>query len=753
MKNVIIFLLVTAQAQCLLFSQAPLIEWQNTIGGAEDDELRCIEQTDDGGFILAGYSYSDISGDKSENSLGTDYWIIKLNNSGEIEWQNTIGGMGDDWVESVHQTTDGGYIVGGFSYSGISGDKTEGAYLDPYGEKTADYWVIKLNSFGNIEWQNTIGGNKWDYLNSLEQTSDGGYILGGYSSTGISGDKTENAKGNYDYWVVKLNALGSIVWQNTIGGNNFDGLKSIQQTVDGGYILGGYSLSGISGDKAEGNFGGNDYWVIKLNNSGDIVWQNTIGGNGQDYVYSIDQTFDGGYILGGFSTSDSSGDKMEMNIGDSSYYDLWILKLNPFGNIEWQNSIGGSGIDVIYSVQQTIDGGYILGGTSNSQISGDKTEDHFGLPDHPFDYWIIKLNTDGSIQWQNTIAGNKDEGATSISQTEDNGYLIGGYSSSEIYGDKSEASLIGGAFGYDFWVIKLFPECDILNSENCNSLDDNCNGLIDDGVTETISIAAGGPIIFCQGGSVLLTATYTGASVQWKKNGVNIAGATSSTYSVIKSGDYTCVTTSPCGTATSSLIHVTVNKNPAASITAGGATTFCAGGSVTLTEAAVAGSTYQWYKGASAIAGATSTNYSATTAGNYKCRVTKTASGCFKNSNTITVTVPCKQGSTVDEEPINSRFEIYPNPNNGTFTINALWPLCALCENNKSTIEIYNSLGQLIYSQNICTASCGDSSNGNINETISIFEGSCGDNIPPVIYFVKLNNADNSFSEQKVVIQ
>ena len=219
---------------------------------------------------------------------------------------------------------------------------------------------------------------------------------------------------------------------------------------------------------------------------------------------------------------------------------------------------------------------------------------------------------------------------------------------------------------YDYWIIKLYPECSPI-AETCNTLDDNCNGVVDEDVIETISISPGGATTFCQGNTVLLSATYSGTSVQWKKNGVNIPGATSSTYSVNKSGNYAAVTTSLCGTATSSTIIVTVSKNPNASISADGATTFCAGGNVTLTEIPIAGCSYQWYKGASAIAGATSTNYIATTAGNYKCRVTKTASGCFKNSNIISVSVPCKEG----EELINNNsISIFPNPNNGTFTIN-----------------------------------------------------------------------------------
>jgi len=237
---------------------------------------------------------------------------------------------------------------------------------------------VKLDSTGNIQWQNTIGGSGYDQLYSIQQTSDGGYILGGYSNSGISGDKTESSQGDYDYWVVKLDAIGNIQWQTTIGGNDADWLYSVQQTTDGGYILGGYSLSDISGDKTEGTQGGNDYWVVKLDASGNIQWQNTIGGNNDDNLSSIQQTTDGGYILGGYSYSDISGDKTENSQGSDDY---WVVKLNASGNIQWQNTIGGSGYDQLYSIQQTSDGGYILGGYSESNISGDKTENSQGFDD------------------------------------------------------------------------------------------------------------------------------------------------------------------------------------------------------------------------------------------------------------------------------------------------------------------------------------------------------------------------------------
>ena len=242
------------------------IQWQNTIGGYENDNLYSLQQTTDGGYILGGRSMSNATGDKTENSQGLDdYWVVKIDATGNIQWQNTIGGNSWDELESIEQTSDGGYILGGSSDSDNSGDKTENSQGD------FDYWVVKLDATGNLQWQNTIGGDNWDKLKSIQQTTDGSYIFGGYSSSNISGDKTENSQGNYDYWVINIDSIGNILWQNTIGGLYAEALSSIKQTIDGGYIIGGQSVSPISGDKTEDSQGNNDYWVIKLTDKYNLI--------------------------------------------------------------------------------------------------------------------------------------------------------------------------------------------------------------------------------------------------------------------------------------------------------------------------------------------------------------------------------------------------------------------------------------------------------------------------------------------------
>ncbi|MBK7853915.1 MAG: hypothetical protein IPJ79_02535 [Bacteroidetes bacterium] len=443
--------------------------------GSGGDNLSAIQQTSDMGYILGGLSLSNTSGDKTEDNLDTtlsspDYWIVKTDSAGNIQWQNTIGGSGNDQLHSLQQTTDGGYILGGYSSSNISGDKTE---LSNGG---FDYWMVKTDAVGSIQWQSTIGGNNDDYLKYIRQTIDGGYILGGYSNSNISGDKAENCIGNNDYWIIKTDATGNIQWQNTIGGNRRDELRSIQQTTDGGYILGGYSQSNISGDKTENNLGSGspitgDYWVVKIDAIGNIQWQNTIGGSLDDALCLIEQTSDGGYILGGYSYSNLSGDKTENSNG---WYDYWIVKTDFAGSIQWQNTIGGSNLDYLYSVKQTPDGGYILGGFSDSDISGDRTE----IGNAGFDYWIIKTGSTGNLQWQNIIGGNGDDILLpSIEQTDDGSYILGGYSTSNIGGDKTENNLDSAQMSADFWIIKLTNNYNLLTGKafldlNSNSLQD-----------------------------------------------------------------------------------------------------------------------------------------------------------------------------------------------------------------------------------------------------------------------------------------
>jgi hypothetical protein len=429
MKLKIFTLFFAASVICATGLTQPSIIAQKTMGGNYGDDFSSMWLTNDGGLIIGGSSASDISGEKTSRKLGfDDFWLIKLNKMGKIQLDKTFGGSNDDRVTSLQQTSDGGYIIGGYSDSYISGDKTE----DNRG-LGSDYWVIKLDAKGNKLWDKTIGGDRDDYLASIRQTPDGGYVIGGWSVSNISGEKAENSRGGGDFWIVKLDGNGNKLWDKTLGGSGEDELTSLELTNDGGYIAGGWSRSNASGEKTENGRGNWDYWVVKLNSSGYKLWDKTFGGNDDDELNSIQQTSDGGYILGGTSNSNISGEKTESSRGSSDY---WVVKLDSGGNRIRDKTIGGNGLDWLNSVQQTTDGGYMLGGYSDSKISGEKTEDTRGSND----YWIVRLNASGNLLWDKTIGGDKIDKCLSIKEVSGNNYVLGGSSYSGISGDKTEPS-------------------------------------------------------------------------------------------------------------------------------------------------------------------------------------------------------------------------------------------------------------------------------------------------------------------------
>lgn len=366
-------ILITAILCTPSFSQEVL--WDKAIGGTQADRMECLAATSDGGVICGGSSISPISGNKTVDTKGGfDYYVVKLDAQGNIEWQKSIGGDSSDFLQSIKVTFDGGYILGGMSSSAIGDDKTEPWYGD------LDYWVIKLDSLGNIEWQKTMGGMNTDRLFAIEQTTDGGYICAGWSSSDITPTKSEICQGLADYWVVKLDSAGNIMWDNTIGGSGYDYLHDILQTQDGGYILGGSSDSPISGDKTEFSLANSDdYWIIKLNAAGNIEWQNTIGGTGSEQLYCIAQGINGDYLISGTSLSWISGDKTLPQMGG---WDIWVLALDGSGNILWQKTYGGPSGDDAWTAMALDDGCYLIGATSATGLSVTKFEDQVGSSDY-----------------------------------------------------------------------------------------------------------------------------------------------------------------------------------------------------------------------------------------------------------------------------------------------------------------------------------------------------------------------------------
>jgi hypothetical protein len=373
-------------------------EWDKTIGGAspngiEDDVFYSLIQTGDNGFLICGGSNSTVSGDKTVTNNGTtDFWIVKLSSSGAIEWQRALGGSNENVPYCVIQTIDGGYLIGGYSNSNISGDKSENC------RGLQDYWIVKLDSFGDVEWDKTFGGDSSDILTSIIQQADGSFLLTGRSNSGISGDKTETNRGAGDYWILKIDSQRNIIWQKTIGGSGFDELTAALLSQDGGFLLAGLSYSNASGEKTENSRGFRDYWIVKIDASGDIEWDKTIGGSGDDPLFGAANCADGGYILTGGSNSPVSGEKTEPVIGGS---DGWVVKVNNIGAISWQKTIGGSLGDGFNSVVQTTDDGFYISGQTNSPISGNISIS----PKGSIDYFAVKLEAEDLSNDSNVLFG------------------------------------------------------------------------------------------------------------------------------------------------------------------------------------------------------------------------------------------------------------------------------------------------------------------------------------------------------------
>ena len=402
--------------------------------------------TRDGGFLIFGTVLYNIN-----------YHIAKYNAAAALEWEKTYQGNQSDFLTSVIQTSDGGYLLGGDSNSTKGLDKSENTFdEDEYGSR--DYWIIKISADGTKQWDRTLGGAKAEKLTSLLQTSDGEYLIGGYSDSPVSAVKTEPAilfdldyENDYsnDYWVVKLTSSGAVKWDKTIGGNKEEYLSAMLPAPDGGYLLAGSSSSGIGHDKVTDNRGGLDYWIVKITSAGVKVSEKVFGGSNSDSVVGFEPTADGGFILGGNSVSEPSGDKTSQHFGPADYPDYWLVKVNAALDKQWDRTLGGSGYDVLVSIKQTLDGGYIIGGNSQSEPGGTRTAKRKGEQD----IWIVKTNADGVSLWDKSLADAETYGTIiSVDPVSDGGYLVQALSDSDLpSGDKTSR-------GTGLWEIKLLAD-------------------------------------------------------------------------------------------------------------------------------------------------------------------------------------------------------------------------------------------------------------------------------------------------------
>ncbi len=340
-------------------------EWTKTYGGSDYDYGYSVQQTQDG-YIIAGYTCSFGVG-------GADVYFIKTDANGNVEWTKTYGGRYDDWGYSVQQTQDSGFIIAGKTYS--------------FGAGYEDVYLIKTDANGNVEWTKTYGGSGWDCGYSVQQTQDGGYIIAGYTFS--------FGAGYADVYLIKTDANGNVEWTKTYGGSDDDRGYSVQQTQDGGYI--------IAGETESFGAGGADVYLIKTDANGNVEWTKTYGGSDYDWGFSVQQTQDGGFIIAGVTSSFGAGS-----------YDVYLIKTDANGDVEWTKTYGGSYDDWGKSVQQAQDGGYIIAGWTYSFGAG------------RCDVYLIKTDANGNVEWTKTYGGSDDDCGYSVQQTQDGGFIIAG---------------------------------------------------------------------------------------------------------------------------------------------------------------------------------------------------------------------------------------------------------------------------------------------------------------------------------------
>ncbi len=420
-------------------AQIPVIEWSHCYGGTSYDAGLSLQITSDGGYIFFGGTFSpdgDVVGYHPGNCVDfpcLDNWVVKTDSLGNMQWQKCLGGSNDEYGLSVIQNSDSGYTLIGFTYSN-NGDVSGNHGL-------VDTWIVKLNASGMLIWQKCYGGSANDGPNAGILTSDDGFISCGLSYSN-DGDVTghHGSANTTDIWILKGDSSGNMQWQKSIGGSQDDRGWYITQ-INEGYILFGQTFS-IDGDVTTTGYGFADYWMCKLDTAGNIIWQKDYGGSGDDVVRSAKQTRDGGYILAGYTNSND----FDVS-GNHGYDDIWVVKTDSMGDLQWQKCLGGVHLDEAYAVDTTSDGGYIIAGFSNSE-DGDISNAMF---DTIFDNaWVVKLDSVGNIVWDKSLGGSGNEGATAIRETSDGGYIVLGGSNS------NDGDVIGNHGGLsDFWAVKL----------------------------------------------------------------------------------------------------------------------------------------------------------------------------------------------------------------------------------------------------------------------------------------------------------
>ena len=431
MKRHLIYLLAIALASCsnddretTPIEETPIsgeVQWVKNYGGSGEDTAQSVIQTSDGGYAVLGYSNST-DGDLTGKTMAVnDFWLLKLDSEGELQWSKTYGGSKDDKGQSVIQTLDGGYAIVGYAMSDDGdGSNNEGFH---------DNWILRLDGSGNILWERSFGFSGHDHSYDVIQTDDGGFFFAGFLDVTQSNGEGNFGKGSGltrhgvgEFWGTKLDANGNLQWRRYFGGTNNDRAHGVVQADDGGYVMAGFSESDdfdISNTK-----GSYDFWVVKVDKNGSMLWESSFGGTGIEIAYDITKTQDGGYaIVGNTFSTDTDISK---NNGES---DLWLIKIDDGGNLLWEKTFGGSGFEAGNGLYTTAAEGFVIAGNSKS-TDGDTTENN-----GENDLWVLKTDAEGNLLHQQSFGGSQLDFGYDILETQDGSVVLVGSIGSEDFMD------------------------------------------------------------------------------------------------------------------------------------------------------------------------------------------------------------------------------------------------------------------------------------------------------------------------------